>query len=190
MFNTENRRFRINVVGFSVVGFLYYLYSFFQDTTTLKANPLYTEGTDGIFISVAGASFAYYYFRYGRFPIIRIAILSTALFFFWVGGVMYIGSSLTGTENFIASIAWTGLLTIMYFMFIGAINGLLGFWISLFNIFVIGQALLSGNVTDPLVWTNILGVMGIDDPVFLWSTVLISSLLGFSDKGYDIFLNQ
>ncbi len=190
MFNAENRNYRINVVGFSVVGLLYYLYSFFQDPSTLKANPLYTEGAYGLIISIVGASFSYYYFRYGKIPIIKILILSVILFVVWIGGVMYIGSNLTGNENVSASVAWIGILTIMYFMFIGAINGLLGFWISLFNIVVLGQTLFSGESSEPFMWVNVLGLAGIDDPVFLWGVVLISGLLGVSDKGYEFFINQ
>ena len=190
MLSTENRGFRINVIGFSIVGITYYFYSFFQDPNTIKANPLYTEGAYGLIISVAGASFTYYYFRYKQLPIIRIPILSIGLFVIWIAGVMYIGSNLTGNKNLYASVAWIGILTIMYFMFLGAINGLLGFWISLFNIFVIGQALLSDGYTDPIIWTNVLGLARIEDPVIQWSVVLISGILGISDKGYEFFIHQ
>lgn len=190
MFNVENRNFRINVVVFSMVGFFFYIYSFHMDSTILKANPIYSEGASGIPISIVGASITYYYFRYMRFPFIRIMALSVLIFTVWIGGVMYIGSNLEGSKNATASFAWIGVLTIMYFMFIGGINGLLGVWISLFNILVISHTIFSGGSLDPIVWTSILGLIGIDNPVFLWSVVLISCLLGVSDKGYDFFINQ
>jgi hypothetical protein len=190
MFSTKNRNFKINVIGFSLMGVLYYLYSFIQDPSTLKANPLYVEGAYGIPISVIGASITYYYFRYSEFPLFRIGILAFALFIIWIAGVMYIGSNLKGSENITAAVAWIGLLTIMYFMFIGAINGLFGFWISLFNLFVLVNALVIGNSTDPIAWVNVLGLVGIENPILQWGIIFISAILGISDKGYEFLLNQ
>ena len=190
IFNAENRNFRINVVGFSIVGISYYLFSLLQNPDHLKANPLYTHGAYGIIISVIGSSITYYLFRYGRIPIIRIVILSAFLFGIWVVGVMYIGTSLKGSDNYLASVSWVGLLTIMYFMFVGCINGLLGFWITLFNIYVAIHAIFIGESSDPLVWFSIMNFAGIDNTLFVWFVVVLSALLGISEKGYEFITNQ
>jgi len=189
MFNTEIRNFRINVLGFSMVGFLFYLYSFFQDPSTIKANPLYSGGANGLYISIVGASITYFYFRHSLLPIYRIIFLSITLLIIWVAGVMYIGSNLTGDENLYATVAWVGLPTIMFFMFLGAVNGIFGIWIALFNFFILGNALMHGQGTEPLMWTSILPLAGIDNLIFQWAVVLISAILGVSDKGYSYFVS-
>jgi len=190
IFNVENRNFRINVVAFNVIGTLYYIYSYLQDPFSIRANPLYAEGAYGIPISIVGASFTYYYFRYGVFAFYRIIIVSFVLFFLWFAAGSYIALNLSGNDNVMASVAWIGLLTIMYFMFIGAVNGLFGYWISLFNLLVLALALFDGKSSDPMGWVSVLDFAGIDNPIFQWGIVIISAFLGISDKGYDFFVNQ
>jgi len=151
----------------------------------LQFNPLYIEGANGIPISIIGGVFSYYYFRYMKFPFLRIAITSSIFFMFWIAGVIYIGTNIHGFNNAVSSIIWTGILTVMYFMFIGAINGIFGYWISLINIYIAVHSILITHNTTPLVWVNVLGLIGIDNLYFQWFVVIVSSILGISEKGVE-----
>ena len=186
---TALRRFRINVIGFTVIGVLFYVFSYWQDPNTIHANPLYSHGPHGLFISIIGGAIAAVLFRYGEFRLYRVIGLSMLLFAAWITGVMVIGSNLTGVSNKLASVIWIGTTVVMFFMVLGMINGFLGFWISLFNLVVIGLHLAGGGTTEPLVWASVLGLAGITHPFLLWGIVVVSAVLGVSDKGFDFFVN-
>jgi hypothetical protein len=87
------------------------------------------------------------------------------------------------------ALIFIGFLTFLYYAFLGALNSVFGYYITLFNLFVIANAILNHEAVSPIVWTNILGVIGTNDPTMQWIVVAVSTILGISDKGYDFFVN-
>jgi len=46
---------------------------------------------------------------------------------------------------------------------LGTLNGVFGYWISLFNLLNIALLLFAGGDVEWLVWTGLMGLVGIDD---------------------------
>ena len=186
MFIKENRTFKLNVISFSIVGFLYYVYYSYKMIVygeSLKMNPLYIEGASGIPVSIIGGVTAYYYFKHMSLPLLRIAVNSSLIFIIWIAGVIYIGTNMHGQSNEIFSILWTGVLTVLYFMTLGAINGFVGYWICIINIYIAVHSLFISHDITPIIWVNVLGIVGIDNIYFQWFVVFVSTTLGISEGG-------
>ncbi len=189
MRNTNHRHFQINVLVFAVIGLAFYALTTLQNPTVIRANPLYSYGAQGLYISVIGFSFTYYYFRFSQIRVLRSILLAVGLYVLWFACVIYIGSFLKGHSNVVAAVVLTGVVTFMFFAFLGAINGIFGFWIALANLVILGLAVTSGQLTGPLMWASLLTLVGIDKPVFQWFVVVVSVILGLSDKGYSFFVD-
>ena len=56
-----------------------------------------------------------------------------------------------------------GALTALWFLMLGTLNGVFGYWISLFNLLNIALLLFAGGDVEWLVWTGLMGLVGIDD---------------------------
>jgi hypothetical protein len=181
---------KTNIVIFSIVGVLYFFYSFVADPATIEANPLYFLGADGIAISLIGGAVAYYAYFHDRFPVLNIFLLSFALFIVWLVGVMYVGSNLEGASNLMGALALIGFLTFLYYAFLGALNGIFGRYITVFNLIIIAHAIfVSHEAVSPVAWTNLLSIIGTHDPMMQWGIVAISTVLGISNEGYDFFVD-
>ncbi len=131
------RHIRHNIITFTIVGLAFYIWTvihFVKGESNLTYNPLYYYSAIGMVISPVLGAFAYCYYRHQRILIVRTLIYSVIIFFVWYFGVFVIGGNFSQESANIAILAWVGLLTIMFFMGIGAINALLGYWIAAFNI--------------------------------------------------------
>lgn len=184
-FGTERLNFKINVIAFSVVGTVYYFYRYLLNPSILDTNLLYVLGPWGLCLAVFGGSLSYYYYRYGVVAFYRIVGLTIGSFFAWLIGLVVISKYSAAYDTQLLAVVWIGVLTVMYFMLIGAIQGWFGYWICVFNLLVLLEAVLIGESINPLVWVNILGVIGIENQYFQWFIVLLSSLLSVSDKGFE-----
>lgn len=182
-----NKAFRINVIVFSSIGMILYLLNILTTIKGININPLYREGAYGIPVSIVGGTITYFYYKHMQVPIYKTLLFSAILFVLWIIGVMYIGSTMTGIENRFTSYVWIGILTLMYFMMLGGINGYFGWYISLFNVGIIINALFQPGIPEPIVWLSILGLIGIENIYVQWAIVIVSALLGLSKQGIDFF---
>ncbi len=178
-----------NIVTFTVVGLAFYVWTVFhfvQGESNLAYNPLYYYGGYGVMVSPVLGAFAYCYYRYQRILIVRTLIYSVIIFFVWYVGVFIIGGNLSQESANIAILAWVGLLTIMFFMGIGAINALFGYWIAVFNIFIAVYSFYFMDEANPAIWVSIMSVINIHNSAALWAVVVISSLIAISEKGIEL----
>ncbi len=183
------RHIKHNIITFTVVGLAFYVWTVFhfvQGESNLAYNPLYYYGGYGVMVSPVLGAFAYFYYRYQRILIVRTLIYSVIIFFVWYIGVFIIGGNLSQESANIAILAWVGLLTVMFFMGIGAINALLGYWVAVFNIGITVYTLYFTHEISPAIWVSIMSVMNIHNPYAQWTVVVISSLMAISEKGIEL----
>jgi len=172
--NTQNRHFRVNVIGFLIVGFLL-LVSF-----TLTSNhgvlfiTLEVGGVVALLFSTYGAIVCYYGFFYNYLALIRAFIYGSLLFFV----LFIIGIANVGIHYPLIGEILSCFLFLMYFATLGTINAFFGKYISLFSVVVFLIALYKGEFNEPFIWVNILDLMEIKNPAIQWFIIIVSALLG------------
>ncbi len=183
------RHIRHNIITFTIVGLVFYIWAiihFIGGKSDLNYNPLYYYGAFGLIVSPILGAFSYFYYRYQKILILRTLIYSAIVFFIWYFGVFIIGGNLFQESANIAIFAWIGLLSVMFFMGIGAINALLGYWIAIFNIAITVYTLYFTHEISPAIWVSIMSIMNIHNPYAQWAVVAISSLMAISEKGMEL----
>jgi hypothetical protein len=177
--NTENRQFRINICGFLVIGILLLLIRMFTGEKSPMNAALEVGGSYAL-LSVYGALAAYYSFKYGKLPLVKIVVLGSIASYFFL---LALGATMGGTENSTQSEKlWHMMLYFFLFASLGMLNAYLGIYVAIFNILIFVLALSEGSFTDPFVWVNILALLSIENPIFQWLVVLASALLGATNS--------
>ena len=180
---------RINAVCFAIAGVVLYLMNHLLNDNHLES-PLGYEGIDGIYVAIGGGVAGYYFCRYRFLPPLRIAFMSVAVFFAWFFGFFVLTNLVWNLDGPLDAghvlLLWISTLTALWFLMLGTLNGVFGYWISLFNIINAALLLLAGGDVDLLVWASLLGIVGIDNVWLQWATVALSTVLGFYEQGVRI----
>lgn len=176
--NTENRHFRINVIGFLCVGALLLGFMLATHQANAVSLTLQTGGVIALFASSYGAVICFYAFKYNRLVFVRAVILGTLLFI----TMLFIGIATIGEAYPLVAELLGCLFFLMYFATLGTINAYFGIYISLFNVVVFVMSLATGNFNEPFIWVNVLDLMEIKHPAMQWGLIIISALLGAKEQ--------
>lgn len=188
--NRKRFAYNINVITFALTGAAFYLYKCLTSLGIPSVNPITSLGVQGVYIAIFGGSVSYCFFKYGEMRFYRALGLSFLIFVVWFFSLFFIGGQLEGADRNIFALGWIGAITVLYFMLIGSINAWFGRWIAFINLIILSEALVGGGSSGPIFWVSVLGAVGVEHPIAQWLIVLMSALLGFSDKGFNFFVES
>lgn len=181
--------FIINVFGFGLTGLVYFIIYFTNITSVNETiyHPL-LSGWAGIWISIFGSLSVFYYLKYGTLYIARLVIYSIVLSLIYFFAFFFIGNFFTPLVQGYLSTIWIGILFVLYFVFLGGVNGYFGMYIAATNIIITVLSLQNGfSNINPAIWVDVLNLAGIDNAYLQWGIVFISGILGLTDKGLELF---
>jgi len=132
-------------------------------------------------LSILGGVAALVYYREMTIMPFRIFYISVLLLILWWNGLTYFDDRLQmGRERTVVMMTWLGLVVLMYFIALGAINAWFGFWITIFNVFVLFVSLIDSHSANPVLWVSVLELASIENVYFQWGIVLVSAILGLA----------
>lgn len=189
MVTSDFIKIKHNILAFATIGGILYLYSaidYYKLEKNLEYTPIHYYGVDGFFFSIVLGVFAYHYYKYNDYPIFRIIGYSMVFSILIILSIGYI-EKIEGSKN--AFFVLNAFLSIMFFMGIGAINGIFSKWILIVNLAILIITIFSDRVVTPIMWTTLLYLIEIKDPYIQWGILIFSSIMTVYPKDGVSFFN-